>query len=723
MTLPHAIAGIQILTLAAIALAAPSDTEDTTGIVELDRMVVTGERTGVIAYERLGSTTIDRPRDSRTIDGLLTSLAGVDVKRTSPAAGKGRAVTLRGFDESRYLILLDGRPLNGSGVMGGEYVDWSSLSAENVREVEVIRGPKSAEYGNSLGGVVNIVTTRPRGAPDKTTVNAAYGIVDPEHADDAWAHRTSRIGISHRTAVLDVATLDLFAGHARGEPYLRNNDYRFTTFGGVASLFLPFAIELGAGLRSSIQHRGFAIENHADEPHYDNRYPESDGSAGGGPGIAWRGIGFTTDSVLYHDYYFGDRSYWENIRTQLDFSLKKEFQKLLVTGRVYVNDQDRTEYFYAIGDTNRLVLERFTKPEDHTWGWNFKADQTLARRHTLTYGIEGSSLRYGQADIRSIDTAYFARRPDDGADETIRAADRYAIFVQSSLRFADRVELTPGARYDYYKGRARDSTVEQTPLQGISPNAGISVTAWPGGTIGLHAAYRYRFPTCPELYWYYAGYSFDGRTALSPERALQAELGLAQGRLTAGIFDLTLNVRGYYYLVNDYIRTIFGYRPSRLIYNIDKVSLAGIECEVSAAVAKRLHVWANYTYQTTRKSGDDYDSSMALSDRLPELPEHKANAGIEYRPRGGALIGLSMRLVGARDVIEGSLARGGASALTHVDPFVTFRLFGSYPVYAKNDVMATVKLALDNLFDTEYEEEPGIPMPGLTATGAVELTF
>lgn len=89
--------------------------KDSTDLVELQPMTVTRQR--IIEYDCLDSSLIYRASESNSIDGLLTNVAGIDVKRSSPFSGKGKSVTLRGFDESRFLILLDGRQLNGSGVM------------------------------------------------------------------------------------------------------------------------------------------------------------------------------------------------------------------------------------------------------------------------------------------------------------------------------------------------------------------------------------------------------------------------------------------------------------------------------------------------------------------------------------------------------------------------------------------------------------------------------
>ncbi|HLV30823.1 MAG TPA: TonB-dependent receptor plug domain-containing protein [Chitinispirillaceae bacterium] len=92
-----------------------STAKDSTDLVELQPMTVTRQR--IIEYDCLDSSLIYRASESNSIDGLLTNVAGIDVKRSSPFSGKGKSVTLRGFDESRFLILLDGRQLNGSGVM------------------------------------------------------------------------------------------------------------------------------------------------------------------------------------------------------------------------------------------------------------------------------------------------------------------------------------------------------------------------------------------------------------------------------------------------------------------------------------------------------------------------------------------------------------------------------------------------------------------------------
>jgi len=79
------------LTIAIIMLVfnAVLHAADSTDIIELDKMVVREKRSTVFSSYIIDSTALARPQDSKTVDGLLVNLAGIDVQRTSPSSGKG----------------------------------------------------------------------------------------------------------------------------------------------------------------------------------------------------------------------------------------------------------------------------------------------------------------------------------------------------------------------------------------------------------------------------------------------------------------------------------------------------------------------------------------------------------------------------------------------------------------------------------------------------------
>jgi hypothetical protein len=97
---------------------------------------------------------------ARTVPDLLRLVAGVNV-RWNPMV---QTIDIRGFGENpfsnRILLLIDGSPYN-SGDTGGLPLSpaFDFFPVQNIKRVEVVRGPGSSLYGeNAFWGVINIVT-------------------------------------------------------------------------------------------------------------------------------------------------------------------------------------------------------------------------------------------------------------------------------------------------------------------------------------------------------------------------------------------------------------------------------------------------------------------------------------------------------------------------------------------------------------------------------------
>jgi len=97
---------------------------------------------------------------ARSVADLLRLVAGVNV-RWNPMV---QTVDIRGFGEnpfsSRILLLIDGAPTN-SGDTGGFPLSpgFDYFPIQNIKRVEIVRGPGSSLYGeNAYWGVINIVT-------------------------------------------------------------------------------------------------------------------------------------------------------------------------------------------------------------------------------------------------------------------------------------------------------------------------------------------------------------------------------------------------------------------------------------------------------------------------------------------------------------------------------------------------------------------------------------
>jgi len=429
----------------------------------LEPVIVTGDTVKTMKAESVvSSETLERAQSAKTADDFLKGLAGIDIRRTSTTGDKGGSIKIRGFSERRSLILLDGRLLNGSGVYGGHYIDWSALSTENIERIEVVRGAKYAEFGNTMGGVINIVTKKGSIKP-KTSFGLLYG-----------SYQTFNINASHSGSCRNVVSYSVSLGSSRiNEPYLRNNDITRDNFAGRISFLLPYDFQIGLRGRYTYHERGFIVTNQKDNSYYDSDYPESYSSAGGGPDIQFKG----------GEYNWGDRSNWKNKREQYDLELEKTFGLVHILWQFYLNDQDRTEYFYAITDSDKLVLERKAKPEDNTRGWLIKADQHF-RGHRLKYGLESATLITGGLQVKNVAEEYFNSQPIYSWLETNKNIDRISAFVQDDWQITGKLSLFLGLRYDSFRGHSgfdplhtAAGAAQKTDLDTASPKLGATYTA------------------------------------------------------------------------------------------------------------------------------------------------------------------------------------------------------------------------------------------------------
>jgi len=99
---------------------------------------------------------------------LLGETNGLRMQTTSPALG-GASLRIQGLSGRYSQILSDGLPLYGaqSGSVG-----ILQIPPMDLQQVEVIKGVASALYGMSaIGGVVNLVSRRPKAAEHEVLVN------------------------------------------------------------------------------------------------------------------------------------------------------------------------------------------------------------------------------------------------------------------------------------------------------------------------------------------------------------------------------------------------------------------------------------------------------------------------------------------------------------------------------------------------------------------------
>ena len=143
----------------------------------LGEIIVTAEReiTSATATVNEISAKDIEVSNATTVAEALRLLPGVDV-----TVGRKNefSVNIRGIDQSRVVILLDGMPIYEP--FYGK-VDLNQLPVENIAKIKVVRGRVSVLYGpNSLGGVVNIITKKGAAKP-LTELLTSYSNGNTQH--------------------------------------------------------------------------------------------------------------------------------------------------------------------------------------------------------------------------------------------------------------------------------------------------------------------------------------------------------------------------------------------------------------------------------------------------------------------------------------------------------------------------------------------------------------
>lgn len=126
----------------------------------------------------IGTTVITRQEIERstatTVIELLSHQAGIQVRDST--GGPDLQIDMRGFGQTGDLntaVLIDGQRFND---IDTGTVKWSSIPLSAVERIEILPGSGAVLYGSgATGGVINIITRRPRAGERSAEVQAGFG--------------------------------------------------------------------------------------------------------------------------------------------------------------------------------------------------------------------------------------------------------------------------------------------------------------------------------------------------------------------------------------------------------------------------------------------------------------------------------------------------------------------------------------------------------------------
>ncbi|MFH0725033.1 MAG: TonB-dependent receptor plug domain-containing protein [Pseudomonadota bacterium] len=397
--------------------------------IDLGDMFVTAFHGGAVTITPT-KTVIDIEKFNKSgsvdrVEDILMHLTGIDVLRSSSGADPQQLILMRGFDDSRFTIAVDGRTITAPTAGSDTYVDWSSLTTGDIEKIEVIRGAASAQYENSQGGIINIITkkgkTRDSLVP-KVTLSSDYSKYN---------------SISERIS-LDggVADLSYFLnyGYKESDGYLRNNDYSGNDYSARVTYLFPFKGELTLSAKGSDLDMGFAVVNDPNSSygHYDPDYPI-----------------VPEDSDTVRRYRSASFDGGKNYKKKRSMHLDMIYDQPVPTGKLkfqlFQTTGDEDSYYYT------LVANTSYRPGVDPPSKKYKLTQSFSGsidREELHFGGR-LQHQFNEWKNHSLLIGYDQRRMETGSTDDVWRM--HAGYFEDTWNISSKFSLFTGLRYAFVR--------------------------------------------------------------------------------------------------------------------------------------------------------------------------------------------------------------------------------------------------------------------------------
>ncbi|MDO8261627.1 MAG: TonB-dependent receptor [Gallionella sp.] len=178
-----------MLALGFICLTTAAGAAEGGDVAELGEVVVTATRTSATLSDAPAAVTVVNAKDieaknASRLGDVLDQVPSLYLRGGALGQSQGTigtsGMSLRGVDQNKTLILLDGQPIQDA---SSGKVNWRIPFVEDIARVEVVPGAFSSLYGsNAIGGVVNIITKQPDKREFTAKIKKGWGDASGEDA-------------------------------------------------------------------------------------------------------------------------------------------------------------------------------------------------------------------------------------------------------------------------------------------------------------------------------------------------------------------------------------------------------------------------------------------------------------------------------------------------------------------------------------------------------------
>lgn len=597
---------------------------------------------------QLGQPQLSLAESINGIPGLFAqnqSNFAQDLRVSIRGAGSRANFGIRGIQ-----IYIDGIPATTTDGQGG--VD--DIDLGSAQRIEVIRGPASALYGSSSGGVINLMTEK---GPDTPFVqlSATWGAYDMGKYQLKAGGRAGEVNY-----LINLSRLDMegYRDNSEVEHDMLNSrfDYQPSPDSNMTIIFnavdSPVANDPG-GLTAALV---------ASDPTqaWGNNLTYASGEALDQQrlGVVYTADLSETQSITVNNFYL-----WRDFKTFLPFESEgvSAFERFFSGGGV--------KY-----DQSGLLAGL---PNQVTVGFDYSIQRDDRTRYDNLQGVQGS-LTQDQAEN----------------------AQGYGIYVRNDTQINDRLNLVVGGRFDGLKLSIRDHFLANADQSGtlefneFSPMVGLTYAI--AENIRLYGKYGTAFetPTFTEIAGPGgdlgdSGISLTGFSDVKAQKARSLEVGL-RGQLASKLdFDLVV----YQMTVDDEVVNTATLGSRGVFENAD-TDRFGFEALGIYAINDQLQLTSSYTFSDF--SFDNFPTNTAAEGNdLPLIPQHQFFTELKYETGTGLFAILDYQWV---DEIYTNNANSATSDAYGV---ANLRLGHSF---TSNNLRIEPFLGVKNLTDEEYND-------------------
>ncbi len=495
-----------------------------------------------------------------TLADALSNISGVKVE--SPGS-MFKQVNIRGEDNQRVLILVDGEEISEQKGLNGSPL---LISLQDIERVEVIKGPSSVLYGSgAIGGVVNVLTKKnaENGVHGSAGIRADSGtdgleqFYDLNAREDAFFFRAQYSDIHHGNIISPSGTVD-------------NTDYRFTS----ASFLAGYDISENATLRLKFE----TFHGHS------NVHVDQDS-------VRAAVAGTSSMALSLPD--------WDRLKVSGNFEWK-DISEVLVKLRISAfYQQTYKQFLQSIGLSvaspyapNEVSVN--TKNILDVVGGEIQADFELGNDNYL---ISGACFQFEKLRSHQTSQTNYASGTTTSSSKNDKAEIFSAsIYGNDEWAFADGWKLVAGARGTFYKNQlleggaiASGTSDDYEDLHATFSLSLVNTQLENWAFRGI-VAQGYRYGTANELYIGNAGltpWTMSGASGvivpnpdLKPESSTNFEIGARFGN-----DNFNFDISAFYTISDDYIaiveRTDESGTSTNYVENIDSCRTFGSELSLS----------------------------------------------------------------------------------------------------------------------------------------------